>query len=265
MNEISTNNYLNVDLNKLGSKQNANNEIKEKRLYLTNSKIKMNFVLTNKIEEDIQIKDIKIETKENLPIKYLNSYLNDLIHEYDMEEEEKNDILVIKKNSNYTIPFETEFNKIFSGTIGKIKIIWSTANIDKFEGGKLNLLNEDEFEFPYLEVRPLDFEYIYKTEINENKEINLNVTIKNISNKSKQIMVTIGNNEENYENGFIIIGMSRQTHIIREREIININYTLVPLGRGEFDYPYIKIVEKDFMTREKIYSNYYFSEKIAII
>ena len=265
LNEISTNNYLNVDLNKFGSKQNPNNEIKEKRLYLTNSKIKMNFVLTNKIEEDIQIKDIKIETKENLPIKYINSYLNDLIHEYDMEEEEKNDILVIKKNSNYTIPFETEFSKIFTGTIGKIKIIWSTADIDRFEGGKLNLLNEDEFDFPYLEVKPLDFEYIYKTEINENKEINLNLTIKNISNKSKQIMVTIGNNEENYENGFIIIGMSRQTHIIREREIININYTLVPLGRGEFDYPYIKIVEKDFMTREKIYSNYYFSEKIAII
>ena len=78
-------------------------------------------------------------------------------------------------------------------------------------------------------------------------------------------MVIIGNNEENYENGFVIIGMSRQNHIIKEREIININYTLVPLGRGEFDYPFIKIVEKDFATREKIYSNYYFCEKIAII
>ena len=265
LNEISTNNYLNADLNKFGSKQKSNNEEKEKRLYVTNSKIRMNFVLSNKIEEDIQIKDIKIETKENLPIKYIYSYLNDLIHLYDIEDEEKNDILVIKKNSSYSIPFDTEFTKAFTGSIGKIKIIWSIKRIDQFEEGKLNLLNEDEFDFPILEVIPLEIDYFYKTEINDNKEINLNVTIKNISNKSKQITVMIGNNEENYDNGFIIIGMSRQTHIIREREIININYTLVPLGRGEFDYPYIKIVEKDFMTREKIYSNYYFSEKIAII
>lgn len=263
--EIATNNYLNIDLNKFGTKQNQNDQEKEKRLYVTNSKIKLNFILHNKIDEDIQIKDIIIQTKENLPIKYINSYLNDLIHIYDIDEEEKNEILVIKKNSNYGIPFDTEFTKAFNGSIGNIKIIWNTKRVEQFEEGKLNLLNEDEFDFPLLEVRPLEFEYIYKTEVNEDNEINLNLSIKNISNKSKQIMVIIGNNEENYENGFVIIGMSRQNHIIREREIININYTLVPLGRGEFDYPYIKIVEKDFATREKIYSNYYFYEKIAII
>ena len=136
--------------------------------------------------------------------------------------------------------------------------------MELFEEGKLNLLNKDEFEFPEIEVKPIDFEYNYKTEILENNEILLNITIRNITNKTKQITVSISSNEEN-ENCFIIIGMARQIHIIREKEVININYTLIPNGKGEFNYPFIKIVEKDFMTREKMFSNYYFSDKIAII
>ena len=263
--EILTNNYLKFDQSKFGAKQSFSDEEKERRIYLTNSKIRMNFVLVNKIDEDMQIKDIKIDKKGDQSIKYINSYLYDLIHSYDIDNEEKNEILVIKKNSSYSIPFETEFSKSFNGSIGKITIIWNTDQTEQFEDGKLNLLNEDEFEFPEIEVKPLDFEFNYKSEINENNEIKLDIKIKNISNKSKQITINIGNNEENNDNNFIILGMARQTYIIREREIININYTLMPLGRGEFDYPYIKIVEKDLLTREKMYTNYYFSEEIAII
>ena len=261
INELTTNNYLIIEQRKFGTKQN--NE-EEKRIYLTNSKIDVNFIFGNKIEEDIQIKDIIIEPKNDAPIKYINSYLNDLIHSYDLDEEEKKEILVIKKSSSYNIPFEVEFKKGFNGSIGKISIIWNTKHLELFEEGKLNLLNKDEFEFPEIEVKPIDFEYNYKTEILENNEILLNITIRNITNKTKQITVSISSNEEN-ENCFIIIGMARQIHIIREKEVININYTLIPNGKGEFNYPFIKIVEKDFMTREKIFSNYYFSDKIAII
>ena len=260
-NEITTNNYVLFETKKLGPKKNRETE---NRIYLTNSKIDINFIFANKIEEDIQIKDIIFEKNNDISLNYINSYLNDLIHSYDLDEEEKKEILVIKKNSSYTVPFETEFKNGFFGSFGKVTIIWNTKQMESFEDGKLNLLNKDEFEFPEIEVRPLDYEYNYKTEINENNEILLEITIKNISNKSKQIIVSILNDEEN-DNSFMIIGMPRQIYIIREREVININYTLIPTGRGEFKYPFINIIEKDFLTREKIYSNYYYSDKLAII
>ena len=259
-NEITTNNYI-IFEQKLGKKQNKENE---NRIYLTNSKIDISFIFSNKIEEDIQIKDIIFEKNNDISLNYINSYLKDLIHSYDLDEEEKKEILVIKKNSSYTVPFETEFKNGFFGSLGKISIIWNTKQMESFEDGKLNLLNKDEFDFPEIDVRPLDYEYNYKTEITENNEILLDITIKNISNKSKQIIVSILNNEEN-DNNFIIIGMPRQIYIIREMEVININYTLIPTGRGEFKYPFINIVEKDLLTREKIYSNYYYSDKLAII
>ena len=263
--EIFTNNYLKIEQKRYGMKQNQNDEENENRVYLTNSKIGMNFILSNKIEEDIQIKDIIIEPKKDQSIKYINSYINDLIHSYDLEEEEKNEILVIKKSSSYNIPFETEFANAFNGSIGKITIVWDTKSMQCYEEGKFNLLNKDEFSFPDIEVRPIDFEYSYNAQKNENKEILLDIEIKNKSNKSRQIMVTIGNKEESNDNGFIIIGIARQAHLIREREAININYKLIPIGRGECDYPYVRVFEKDSSTKEKTYNNFYFSEKIAII
>jgi hypothetical protein len=263
--EIFTNNYLKIEQKKYGMKQNQNDEENENRVYLTNNKIGMNFVLTNRIEEDIQIKDIIIDAKKDQSIKYINSYLNDLIHSYDLEEEEKNEILIIKKSSSYNIPFETEFANAFNGSIGKITIVWNTKSMECYEEGKFNLLNKDEFSFPDIEVRPIDFEYSYNTQMNESKEILLDIEIKNKSNKSRQVLVTIGNKEESVNNGFIIIGIARQTHIIREREAININYKLIPIGRGECDYPYVRVFEKDSSTKEKTYNNFYFSEKKAII
>ena len=263
--EIFTNNYLKIEQKRYGMKQNQNDEENENRVYLTNSKIGMNFILTNRIEEDIQIKDIIIDAKKDQSIKYINSYLNDLIHSYDLEEEEKKEILIIKKSSSYNIPFETEFANAFDGSIGKITIVWNTKSMECYEEGKFNLLNKDEFSFPDIEIRPIDFEYSYNAQMNENKEILLNIEIKNKSNKSRQILVTIGNKEESNDKGFIIIGIARQAHIIKEREAININYKLIPIGRGECDYPYVRVFEKDSSTKEKTYNNFYFSEKIAII
>jgi hypothetical protein len=263
-NEISANNFITIENNNIWNNKNINKEEEEKRIYLTNNKIGMNIILFNKIEEDIQIKDIKFEEKKSSPIKYINSYLNDLIHIYDLDEEEKKEMLIIKTNSSYNIPFETEFKKAINGSIGKINIFWTTKEIENFEDGKLNLLNKDEFEFPEIEVKPIDLEYSYKTEMSENNEILLNINIKNISNKSKQIVINIENNNEKYENNFIIIGFSQQIYLIKERETININLTLIPTGRGVLYYPYIKIVEKDLL-KEKTYTNYYLAEKTETI
>ena len=259
-NDITTNNYQ-----KNYNKPNQNEKDNNKSIYLTNTKIRMNLILTNKIEEDIQIKDINYEINNENSIKYINSYINDLIHLYDIDEKEKKEILLIKKNSSFSIPFETEFINAFNGSLGKINIIWNTKKMEEYEEGKLNLLNQDIFEFPEIEVRPLEYEYEYKTQMIDNKQILLDIKIKNISNKSKEIFINVVNNGENNDNDFIIIGYSKQSYLIREREEIITNFVLIPNGRGELDYPYIKVSEIDFSKKIKLNTNYYFSENIPII
>ena len=264
INNINSTIFQKNEEKKKTTEQNRNKE--EEKIYLTNTKIGININLANRIEEDIQIKDIEYELKNEQPIKYINSYINDLIHTYDLDEEEKKEILLIKKNSSFNFPFEIECTKAFKDSIGKMKIIWTTKSLEEYEEGKLNLLNEDIFDFSPIEIKRLDLDIIYNTEMKENNEILLDIKIRNITNKSKLIVISLSNAEENKENGgFIIIGIPRQTRIIKEKEVINIKYTLIPIKRGEFEYPYIKIVEKDFLTKDKIYSNYYLPDKIAII
>lgn len=250
-------------------KSNLEKNIKEekRRFYFTNSKISINFLLYNKIEENIKIKDIEIIPEEGneSASKYINSYVSDLIHSYDLDPEEKNDMLIIQKNSSYTLPFETEFSQPYQGSIGKINVTWSTDDLDNFENGKLNILNKDEYSFPEIDIRPMDFEYKYRTEKNSNDEILLELSVKNISNELKKITVYILNNNDNYDKEFILIGIDKQTHLIGDNEEIKFNYTLIPIGKGEFDYPCFQIAECDLVTSEKKYINHFYSEKIAII
>ena len=239
----------------------------KKRYYFTNCKISINFLLNNKLEENIKIKDIEIipEEENDTSRKYLNSYISDLIHSYDLDPEEKKDMLIMQKNSNYTLPFETEFAEPYQGSIGKINLIWSTNDLDDFENGKLNILNKDEYYFPEMDVRPMDFEYQYKTEKNNNDEIILELSIKNLSSQMKKITVYIFNNNDNYDKEFILIGIDKQTCLIGDNEEIKFNYTLIPIGKGEFDYPCFQIAEYDLATQKKKYINYLYSENIAII
>ena len=258
----SSNNFYSQNKN-----NTENNNSKEKqRFYLTNCKINMNFILNNKLENDIKIKDIKIITDENnSSIKYITSYISDLIHLYDLDTEEKNEMLLMKKNSSYTLPFEVEFSQPFKGSIGKINLIWSTEALDNFENGKLNILNQEVYSFPEIEVRPLEFEYKYNTKKNENGEIELELCVKNVSNQTKKIMVYIFNNNEESDKEFIFIGIDKQTHLITINEEIKFNYTLIPISKGEFDYPCFQIVEYDLINSEKKNINNYYSDNIAII
>ena len=262
--DIISNNFFNLSENK-DVKLISPDEIK--RYYLTNCKIGINFVLNNKIDKNIKIKDIQFinSNPENNSIKYINSYIYDLIHSYDLDSEEKNEILIIKKNSSYSFPFEMEFSQPFKGSIGKINIIWSTDSLDNFENGKLNLLNKEEYSFPEIEVRPLEFEYKYEARKNDNNEIELELRVKNISSQTKQIKVDIKNNDEIYDKQFIFIGINKQMHLITLNEEIKFNYTLVPIGKGEFDFPCFQLVEYDLITSEKKSINHYFSENIAIV
>ena len=239
----------------------------KKRFYFTNCKISLNFLLNNKLDQDIKIKDIEIIPEEGNTTsrKYLNSYISDLIHSYDLDPEEKKEMLIMQKNSSYTLPFETEFAEPYQGSIGKINVIWSTNDLDNFENGKLNILNKDEYSFPEMDVRSMDFEYKYKTEKINNDEILLELSVKNLSNQMKKITVYIFNNNDNYDKEFILMGINKQTLLIGDNEEIKFNYTLIPIGKGEFDYPCFQIAEYDLVTQEKKYINYFYSENIAII
>ena len=258
----SSNNFYTQNKNNI--EKNKNNE--KERFYLTNCKINMNFILNNKLENDIKIKDIKIITNENnSSIKYINSYVGDLIHSYDLDIEEKKEMLLMKKNSSYALPFEMEFSQSFKGCLGKINLIWSTEALDNFENGKLNILNQEVYSFPEIEVRPLEFEYKYITKKNENGEIELELCVKNVSNQTKKIMVYIFNNNDENDKEFIFIGIDKQTHLITINEEIKFNYTLIPISKGEFDYPCFQIVEYDLINLEKKNINNYYSDNIAII
>ena len=264
-NEINSNNFFNLIEKKSDLKQINPEDLK--RYYLINSKIGIDFTLTNRINKNIKIKDVQFissQPKDN-SLKYITSYINDLISSYDLEEEEKKEILIIKKASSYTFPFEIEFEQPYKGSIGKINLIWSTDDLDNFEKGKLNILNKEEYDFPDIEVKPMEFVYKYETHKNDNDEIELELSVKNVSNQSKQITVSILNYNEIYDKEFIMIGIDKQSHIITMNEEIKCNYTLIPIGKGEFDYPCFQISEFDLITSERKSINFLYSENIAII
>ena len=127
---------------------------------------------------------------------------------------------VIENRTLPSLSFETEFAEPYQGSIGKINLIWSTSDLDDFENGKLNILNKDEYYFPEMDVRPMDFEYQYKTEKNNNDEIILELRIKNLSSQMKKITVYIFNNNDNYDKEFILIGIDKQTCLIGDNEEI---------------------------------------------
>ena len=261
---ISSNNFFNINKENEEKKHKRKGE-EQKRYYLTNCKIDINFILSNKIGKNIKIKDIELIIDKNNSIKYVNSYIIDLIHSYDLDEKEKKDMLIIQKHSSYTLPFEVEFSQPFKGSIGKINIIWSTEDLDNFENGKLNMLNKEEYPFPDIEIKPSEFEYKYEINKNNENEISLELSVKNVSNHSKQIKVNILNNNDNYDKEFILIGIDKQSQVISINEEIKFNYTLIPVGKGEFDYPFFQISEYDLGKSEKKSINHYYPQNIAII
>ena len=252
-NEITSNNYLEKKISKV---------IEEKPDYFTNQKIFIKFIISNKIDQDIFIKNISINLKNEKPILFIKSYLNEFMKMDDIDEKTKKEILTIKKNSSYTLPFLTEFPNIFSGSIGSIKMEWTTENLQNFENGSLNLINSNTFDFPKISVRPQEIKYSYNTEILENKQIKVKIKIKNISNKVKKVNFGVSTRAEL---SFIMIGFSKKYYILKKNEEVSFEYILIPKNLGELSYPFIKIGERDIITGKKISDNYYYPEQLAFI
>ena len=71
------------------------------------------------------------------------------------------------------------------------------------------------------------------------------------------------------ENGedinFIVSGSTKQVLSIKAKEIMNVAFRLIPLIHNvELKLPKLKISEMNYNSQEKLWSNYYFPEKINI-
>ena len=112
---LSSNNYLMYNSN-----ENIKNKYKESKEYLIDTNINMNLIFNNLIDEDIIIKDIIIQLKQQENIDFYSTVKN-IIDSTDLEEEIKEQTLSILKSSNYVIPYNINFKKLFNEILGKIK------------------------------------------------------------------------------------------------------------------------------------------------
>ena len=187
----------------------------------------------------------------------------------ELDQNIKDDILTILSTAEYCIPFETKFYNEFKGKIGKIKIKWTTPSLREFEKeiGEVNndlaLINENIFDFPYIIINKLELNYDYETQLNDKKEILLNIKVENNTKKCKKIIFFI---ETGDEINFMISGKIRQSKNIKAKETIKFIYKLIPLQNGELKLPSLKIWEININNaQDRICSNFYFPQKIAII
>lgn len=260
-NEVNSNNFL--ILTKI---KEDKNEVKNTE-FLTNRDIQMNLILTNQLNEDVIIKDIIIQlNEENLNEKNKNievkSPIKDIVDSQSLPSEIKNQILKILKSADYNIPFETKFNDKFKGSIGKIVLKWSTPSLMDYESGDLSLVNENIFDFPSIVVNSSELNYDYETTVDNNKDVLFNIKISNASEKCKKIIFMIENGEDI---NFIVSGSTKQVLSIKAKEIMNVAFRLIPLIHNvELKLPKLKISEMNYNSQEKLWSNYYFPEKINI-
>ena len=269
--EINSNNFFSI------SKDNVGKENIKINKYLINEKIYFNFILKNKLNEDINIKEIQIELdKEKLKGQNekleINSNLLEVMNLPIINEEIRKDMLTILSTGEYCIPFETEFFEEFKGKIGKIKIKWTTPSLNLYEtcikeinNDNINLINENCFDFPYIIINKLELDYKYEIEMNEKKEILINIKVENHTKKCKKIIFFI---ESGNEINCMISGKVKQYKNIRAEESAKFVYKLIPLQYGEMKLPSLKIWEMNFNTNskdKKICSHYYFPQKIKVI
>ena len=267
--ELDSSNFLKI------LQETAEKKSKKIIKYLANNNININFILKNKLNENINITNIDIEidknklNDENKNI-IINSNLLDAINIKELDQEIKNDMLTILSTAEYCIPFETKFFKDFRGKIGRIRIRWTTPSLKEFEqsiekndNNNISLINENVFDFPYMIINRLELNYFYEIKINDKKEVILNIKVENKTQKSKKIIFFIETGEEIH---FMISGKIKQSKNIRAKETITFLYKLIPLQKGELKLPSLKIWEININNlQDKLCSNYYCPQKITVL
>jgi hypothetical protein len=243
-------------------KESNKSKYKEKKEYLTDTNINMNLIFNNLIDEDIIIKDIMIQLNQQENIEF-HTTVKDIIESTDLEEEIKEQILSILQSSNYVIPYNLNFKKLFNGVLGKIKIIWTTKSLKEYEKQvkDFNFFNNFEFDLPKMDVNEIKIKFKYEYIINDNKEVILKVRINNMSDYNKRLVITVENT--NGDNSYIISGVTKYNINLKVGETKKIYSKLVILQIGELKLPDIIVREIDNIGNEK-YTNYFCSDKILL-
>ena len=254
---LSSNNYIIYNSN-----EKSKNKYKESKEYLTDTNINMNLIFNNLIDEDIIIKDIMIQLNQQENIEF-HTTVKDIIESTDLEEEIKEQILSILQSSNYVIPYNLNFKKLFNGVLGKIKIIWTTKSLKEYEKQvkDFNFFNNFEFDLPKMDVNEIKIKFNYEYIINDNKEVILKVRINNMSDYNKRLVITVENT--NGDNSYIISGVTKYNINLKVGETKKIYSKLVILQIGELKLPDIIVREIDNIGNEK-YTNYFCSDKILL-
>ena len=256
--KINSNNYLLYN--------NIKSNTKKSKEYLTDTDINMNLIFKNLLDEDILIKDIIITLNQNKDIE-TNCTVKDIIDSKDIEDSIKEQILCILKSTNYIIPYDLKFFSSFNGSLGKIKIIWTTKSLIDFENNKnikninnFNFKNENEYELPNIDINRIKLKFDYEYTIQNDNEIIINALITNNALFNKKLTVKIENNDDN---SYIISGLTKYFINLKFGEKKNIYIKLIVLQKGEIKLPDIIIKERDYSGR-KISCNYFCPEKIIL-
>ena len=237
--------------------------------YLTNTNINMNLIFKNLLDEDILIKDIIVKLKEIKDIE-INSTVKEIIDSNDIEDTIKEQILIILQSSNYSIPFNIKFISPYNGSLGKLKIIWTTKSLKEFENNKDIKIkntsifkNESEYILPNIDVNRIKINYDYNYTIRNDNEMIINIKIYNNSmyNKDcKRLLVSIENNEDN---SYIISGLTKYFINLKYKETKKIYIKLIILQKGEIKLP--DIVSKELDHNGNVLSSInYCPEKIIL-
>ena len=254
--KIDSNNYLLYN--------DIENHTKSK-VYLTDTDINMKLIFNDLLEEDIIIKDIIINLKEYKKLE-IHSTLKDIIDCSDIDENTKEQILLILRSNNYIIPYNVKFFESFNGSLGKIKLIWTTKSLIQFENNKnittknLLLKNENEYDLPNMDINKINIKFDYKYTIKNDNEIYINVEITNKTSQNKKLTVKIINSEDN---SYIISGTTKMLINLKEKETKRIKVKLIALQKGDIKLPDILIKEKDY-NGHQISCNYFSPEKIVL-
>lgn len=234
--------------------QNLYLSLSSQKHFPTEKKLKLNLVLTNKLDTNLIIKDVEAVTEK--PIAEISTLLSNLIN---LDIPQKDSLLTILKSSDYTIPFDYIIHSAFSGSLGYVTLKWTTEKLKKFSE---TLYNTNTFILPEITAKPFSYNISYQPEKYDKVSnlLELNIEIENKENLLKKIVFLIDTTI-----GFYINGFSKHNIMIYPNEKKKINLKITPLSFGMMKLPPCKIMEYSIQGGDnKLFSIYYFPDFVQI-
>jgi hypothetical protein len=254
--------------------------ITKQKIFPIQKNIKMNFTLTNNLDNELRICDITVkkplqEFKDTTTLNRETSNsieANDSIRiESPLEKilKSSNDILnnsfIIKTNTEYNIPFTIYCQKEFSGNLGLVVVSYRDKGLESFDE-TFELCSTIELVFPNLSSKIFDVSLSCNTNtsnknlnemrrISPHSEIPFNITLKNNSSEFKRLVFMVDTS-----NNYLTSGQVKKKLLLYPLEEKELNLSLIPVTFNKLKPPPFKIMEFPLANtsyENKIYSIYY--------